>query len=92
VTLAEVNVHDSVDVPEVPRVTLVGVSVHVEVLFVVRFTVPVKPLSAVTVIVELPAWLVFTLTDVGLADKLKPGVGPVPVTVTVIVVLLLIRF
>jgi hypothetical protein len=43
---------------EVPKVTLVGDSVHVNPAGVeaeiVRATVPVKPLTAVTVIVEVP--------------------------------------
>ena len=43
---------------EVPNVTLVGVRVHVRPAGVdaetVRATVPVRPLSAVTVIVEVP--------------------------------------
>jgi hypothetical protein len=66
-------VHDRVDVPE--PVTLVGV--RVQVMFVagllleVRLTTPVKPLSAVTVIVDVPAWLMLTATVVGLAAIVK---------------------
>jgi hypothetical protein len=53
------EVHDSVEVcGEVPKVTLVGVRVQVRPAGVeaetVRATVPVKPLRAVTVIVEVP--------------------------------------
>ncbi len=43
-------IHDNVELPEVPRVTLVGVSVQVmpegELARLVRLTVPVKPLTA----------------------------------------------
>ena len=51
--------HESVEVcGEAPKVTLVGVSVHVSPAGVeadtVSATVPVRPLSAVTVIVEVP--------------------------------------
>ena len=53
------DVHDRVEVcGEVPNVTLVGVRVHVRPAGVeadtVSATVPVRPLTAVTVIVELP--------------------------------------
>jgi hypothetical protein len=53
------EVHDSVEVcGDVPKVTLVGVRVHVSPAGVdaetVRATVPVRPLTAVTVIVEVP--------------------------------------
>jgi hypothetical protein len=53
------EVHDRVEVcGEVPNVTLVGVRVHVRPAGVEadteRPTVPVKPLRAVTVIVEVP--------------------------------------
>jgi hypothetical protein len=52
-------VHDNVEVcGEVPKVTLVGDSVHVRPEGVdadtVSATVPVSPFSAVTVIVEVP--------------------------------------
>ena len=57
--MAVPEVHDRVDVcGEVPKVTLVGVSVHVRPAGVeaelVRATVPVRPFTAVTVIVEVP--------------------------------------
>ncbi len=55
--------HDSVAAPD--PVTLVGETVH-EVLLVARLTTPAKPLSAVTVIDEVPAELALTVTDVGL--------------------------
>ena len=66
--LATVNVHDSVDVPD--PVTVAGETVH-EVLFVIRFTVPVKPLIGATVMVEVPAVPTFRITAVGLAVTAK---------------------
>lgn len=62
------NVQDRADVPE--PVTLVGETVH-EVLFVARLTTPAKPLTADTVIVEVPAAFTLTLTLVGLAVTVK---------------------
>jgi hypothetical protein len=66
-------VHDSVEVPE--PVTLVGVRVHVipvvGLIVAVRPTTPANPLTAVIVIVDVPAWLTFTLTLVGLAAIVK---------------------
>jgi hypothetical protein len=66
---------DSVDVPEVPRVTLVGVRVHVRPVagetVSVRATVPAKPWSEVTVIVEVPDAPARTVTLVGLATIVK---------------------
>jgi len=64
----EVNVHDSVEVPEPVR--LVGDVVQ-DVLLVARLTTPAKPFIADTVIVEVPAALTFTLTLVGLAVIVK---------------------
>ena len=58
------RVQESVDVPE--PVTLLGVALH-EVLLVLRLTMPVKPLRAVTVRLAVPAIPTFTLTLVGLA-------------------------
>jgi hypothetical protein len=63
-----VKVHESVELPE--PVTLVGDKVH-EVLFVVRPTMPAKPLTAETVIVELPPEFTFMLTLAGLAMIVK---------------------
>jgi len=63
-----VKVHDSVELPE--PVTLVGDSAQ-DVLFVARFTTPLKPWSAVTVIVEVAAVFVTALTVVGLAAMVK---------------------
>jgi hypothetical protein len=67
-----VAVHDRVDVPE--PVTLVGVRVQlmfVELVVAVRLTTPAKPLTAVTVMVDVPAWLTLTATVVGLAAIMK---------------------
>lgn len=68
-----VAVHDRLLVPD--PVTLVGVSVQVipvagEALEDSE-TIPLKPFSAVTVIVEVPAVPLFTLIDVGLAVIVK---------------------
>jgi hypothetical protein len=66
-------VHDSVEVPD--PVVLVGVSVQdrptAGLIFEVRLTTPLKPWSAVTVTVEVPAVPAFTATVVGLADIVK---------------------
>jgi hypothetical protein len=66
---------ESVEVPKVPRVTLVGVKVHVRPVegdtAAVSETVPVKPWTAVTVMVEVPAALALTVTLVGLAVTVK---------------------
>jgi len=66
---------ESVDVPEVPSVTLVGVNVHVKPVAgetaVDRFTAPVKPFTAVTVIVAVPLEPATNATVVGLAATVK---------------------
>ena len=77
---AAVNVQESVEVPE-PPVTLVGVKVHAE-LSEARATVPVKPFTDATVIVEVPAVFTATVTLVGLAVTPKSG-APVTVKATV---------
>ena len=88
------KVHDSVALP-VP-VTLVGDTEH-EVLLEARPTTPAKPLTAVTVIVDVPAAFTLTLTLVGDAAIVKSWTTNVtvaecerlllvPVTVTCIVV------
>jgi hypothetical protein len=68
-----VAVHERVEVPD--PVTLVGVRVQVipvaGLLADVRETTPANPLTAVTVIVEVPAWLMLTGTLVGLATIVK---------------------
>ena len=53
---AVVPVHDSVDVWAAPRTTLVGLRVHVNPAgetVAVKATVPVKPLTGATVIVDV---------------------------------------
>ena len=71
--------HDRVEVPEVPRVTLVGLSVQVNPVEGdtddVRVTVPVNELIEVTVIVEVPAVPALTATLVGLAVTEKSGMA-----------------
>ena len=66
---------ESVDVPEVPSVTLVGVIAHVKPvtgeMAADRFTVPVKPFTAVTVIVAVPLEPATNATVVGLAATVK---------------------
>jgi hypothetical protein len=64
----EVKVHESVEVPE--PVTLVGETVQ-DVLLVAKLTIPAKPLTADTVMVDVPAAFTFTLMLVGLAATVK---------------------
>ena len=60
---------------EVPEpVTVVGLSEHA-VLPAERLTTPVNPLSAPTVIVEVPRTPVFTDTAVGFAAMEKSAAG-----------------
>jgi len=75
-----------VEVPLVPRTTLVGLSVHaaLPVAVTVRPTVPVKLPRAATVIVEVPPGEpTFAVTLVGLALRLMP---PPPTMLTEITV------
>lgn len=69
--------HDSVDVPEVPRVTLVGLSAQVSPVDGDteddRVTVPVNPWIELTVIVEVPVAPAVIVTFVGLAVTVKSG-------------------
>ena len=65
---AVVNAHDNVALPE--PVTVVGVMLHA-MLSAVRLTTPVKPLTAVTVMVEVPAVPTLAVTLVGLAATVK---------------------
>ena len=74
---ATANVHDKVALPE--PVTLVGETVQ-DVLLVVKLTTPANPLTAVIVIVEVPAALALTVTDVGLAAIVKSWTTNVTVT------------
>ncbi len=67
----------NVDVPDAPRVTLVGLRVaeHAPGAPVAaRDTTPVNPLTAVTVIVELAEDPATKLIEVGLAATVKSGV------------------
>lgn len=82
-------VHESVEDPElvvVVKTILGGDGVQVRPVdgetLAERVTVPVKPLTPVTVIVEAPAEPTPTLTLVGLATIVKSGVA-VAVKVTV---------
>jgi len=62
-------VHESMEVPE-PPATLVELNVHdrlVELAVTARVTVPAKPFTGATVIVEVPATPVLSLTLIGLA-------------------------
>jgi hypothetical protein len=65
--------HDSVEVPD--PVMLVGVSVQVKpvagLMPEVRLTSPLKPWSAVIVMVEMPAVPTLTVSVVGLATIVK---------------------
>jgi len=63
-----VNVQDSVELPD--PVTLFGATEH-EVLLVERPTTPAKPLSPVTVTLEVPKALAFVVTLGGLAAIVK---------------------
>ncbi len=66
-------VQESVDVPE--PVALVGFRAQLMPaegeLIEVKLTTPVNPLTAVTVIVDVPAWLTLTATLVGFAEIVK---------------------
>ena len=86
-----VNVHESVAVPD--PVTLVGVTVHA-VLFAESATMPLKPLTPATVMVDVAAAPFNAVTLVGDAEIVKSWtvnvtvaecdrVPLVPVTVTV---------
>ena len=83
--VAVVPVHESVDVWDAPRTMLVALRVHVNpagVTAEVRVTVPVKPFTGATVIVEVPVAPERIVTLVGLAVTEK-SFGAVTVTVTV---------
>jgi len=92
--------HDRVDVWDAPRTMLVGLRVHVKPAgetVDVNATVPVKPLTGATVIVEVAVAPARAVTLVGLAVTVKSAAAPtvtatvaewesvplVPVTVTV---------
>ena len=66
---------DNVEVPDVPRATLVGDIAQVRPVagdtVTARFTVPVKPWTESTVIVDVPLALARTVTLVELAETVK---------------------
>jgi len=67
-------VQDKAEVPEVPRITDVGVRVHVNPAGVTddeRATVPANPFRLVTVIVDVAAAFARAVALVGLAVTLK---------------------
>jgi hypothetical protein len=66
-----VNVHDRVALPE--PVTLAGLTLH-PVLSAVRLTTPLKPLTAVTVMVEVPDEPALIVRLAGLAATVKSWV------------------
>ena len=70
-----VAVHDSVEVPWVPRVMLAGLSEQVNPVEGVteRMTVPWKPLGVATVIVEIAEDPAAAIAGLGLADTVKSG-------------------
>jgi len=65
--------HERVDVPE--PVTLIGVRLQVRpvagLMLDAKLTIPLKPLSAVTVMVEVPETPALAVTVVGLAEMVK---------------------
>jgi len=79
-------VQDRAEVPEAPRTTLVGVSVHVNPAGVTdeeRATVPANPLRLVTVIVEVAAAFARAVALVGPAVTEKSWIVTVTVAVRV---------
>ena len=80
--------HESVDVPD--PVTIVELNVHVRpdgLTLEVRLTVPLKPLTAVIVMIDEPLALASKVTLVGLALMLKSVTWTVVVPVLVLCVL-----
>jgi len=73
-----VKVQDSVELPD--PVTLVGDTLQEAVVLVARATTPAKPFRPVTVTLEVPAALTFTLTLNGLAAIVKSWTTKVTVT------------
>jgi len=65
--------HERVDVPE--PVTLIGVRLQVRpvagLMLDAKLTIPLKPLSAVRVMVEVPETPALAVTVVGLAEMVK---------------------
>jgi hypothetical protein len=72
--LVQVRVTE-LDVVVPVSVTREALREQAEPLLWVTPTVPVNPLSAETVIIELPGDPAFTTTTVGLADTVKSGGG-----------------
>jgi hypothetical protein len=68
-------VHDSVLVPVLPKVTLVGANVQVSPelgeMVAARLTVPVNPRTLVTTTVDVPIAPALTLTLVGVSLTVK---------------------
>ena len=85
--IADVDEHDSVDVWDVPKVTLVGFSVQVTPdgdADDVRATVPVNPPNGFTVIVDVPVEPTSVATLDGDAEIEKSWIaGPVTFTSTI---------
>lgn len=65
----ELNVQERVALPE--PVTDVGETVHEDVVFVARLTIAAKPSSPVTVMLDIAALLLFSLTFAGEATIVK---------------------
>jgi hypothetical protein len=64
-----------VDVPDPPEM-VVALRLHerlIELVVTARVTIPVKPFSGDTVIVELPVAPTFKVTLAGLAEREKSG-------------------
>jgi hypothetical protein len=80
-------VHESPEVPDEPRVTLVGLTSHVNPVSGEtvddRVTVPVNALIEVSAIVDVPAVPALTITLVGLAATEKSGTATLYVTVAI---------
>ena len=66
------------EIPDVPRVTLVGDITHVRPVegdtVTARFTVPAKPWTEVTVMVDVPLAPARTVTLVELAETVKSSI------------------
>ena len=75
--LTDEKSHERLPLPD--PVTLEGVTVH-NVLFEKRPTIPAKPFSPVTVMVETPEAPALTVTELGLADIEKSWTVKVTVT------------
>lgn len=77
------EVHDRVELFEAPSVTLFLVKeqrILEEEPKKDKFTVPVNPLTLARLIVELPTAPAFTVTAVGLAERVKSWIMKVTIT------------